>query len=189
MRLRMIRIFLALVLLVFASLACNLPSSKSTQSPAAVPMSPEELQSLEDNLKKTVAASSGELTLTLTEQQLNAVLLDKLAEQNDQLISDLVVRLTNGRMEINGKAVQGPISLDLAIILKPEIDPSGSSFLNIEEITIGGLPVPGDTKDKIGSLVDRAMQEYLSSQSQGFKPSKITIDEGKMTVTGSIQQP
>ncbi len=81
---------------------------------------------MEENLQETVAASSGEVTLTLTEQQINSILLANISEQNDQLISDPAVKLTNGHMEISGKVAQGPISLDLAITLKPEIDPSGT---------------------------------------------------------------
>jgi len=189
MRVPFTRLFLVLVVLLAASLACNLPQSDSARPPTAAPMSADELQQMEEHLKETVAASSGEITLTLTEQQINSILTAKMAEQNDQIISDPVVKLTKGNMEIYGKLSQGAISLDLKVVLKPGVDASGSPILDVEDITMSGLPVPDDLKNKIGSLVDRAFQEYLTGQNQGFKAAKITIDEGKMTVTGSIQQP
>lgn len=189
MKFPIIKILLVAAVLLIASLACNLPSRESSRPPTAAPMSDEELQQLEKSMKETLAASSGEITVTLTEQQLNSILTTAITKQSEQIISETAVRLTNGTMEVYGKVNQDPITLDLKIVLKPGIDALGNPFLVVEDITMGGLPVPGELKERVGSLVDRAFQEYLSSQGQGFKASNIMIYEGIMTVTGLIQQP
>jgi uncharacterized protein YpmS len=189
MRFPFARLILVLVVLLAASLACNLPKSGSSRPPTAEPMSDQELQQLQERLQKTLENSSGEVTLTLTEQQLNAMISAKMAGQKDQIISEPAVKLTQGNMEVYGKLTQAGITLNLTVILKPVIDASGNPKMDIVDIKMGGLPVPDEIKNQVGNLVDQAFQEYMSNQNQGFKASKITIDEGKMTVTGTIQRP
>jgi uncharacterized protein YpmS len=189
MRFPFARIFLVLLVLLAASLACNLPSSGSSRPPTAVPMSDQELQQLEENMKATLQASSGEITLTLTEQQINSIISAKMASQKSQIISEPAVKLTNGTMQVFGKLTQSGITLDTTIILKPGVDSAGNPNLEVTDIKMGSFPVPDELKNQIGNLVDQAFHEYLTGQNQGFKATKITIDEGKMTVTGSIQQP
>jgi uncharacterized protein YpmS len=183
------RIILVLLVLLGAALACNRPTSGSDRPPTAVPMSDQELQQMEENLKATLLASSGETTITLTEQQINSIISAKMASQPDQFITEPAVRLTNGNMEVYGKLTQGGIALNLTVVLKPGVDGAGNPKMDVVDIKMGSLPVPAEVKNQIGSLVDQAFQEYLSGQNQGFKATKITIDEGKMTVTGTIQQP
>jgi uncharacterized protein YpmS len=175
--------------IIFASLACNLPTSGSGSPPTAAPMSDEEFQQLEERMKQTLESSSGEVTVTFTEQQINSIITAKLASENEQIITDPVVRLTNGRMEVYGKLPQAGIPLDAKMVLKPGIDPSGNPKLDVEDVSMNGLPVPDELKDQVGNLIDQAFQEYLTSQNQGFKTSSITIEEGKMIVTGTLQQP
>jgi uncharacterized protein YpmS len=189
MRFPYVRVVLVLAVLLAASLACNLPKTGSGRPPTAVPMSDQELQQLQEQVQKTLENSSGEVTITLTEQQLNAVISAKMAEQKDQIISEPAVKLTQGNMEVYGKLTQAGITLNLVVILKPTVDAAGKPKLDIVDIKMGGLPVPDEIKKQVGNLVDQAFQEYLSNQNQGFKASKIIIDEGKMTVTGTIQQP
>ncbi|MBE0695369.1 MAG: LmeA family phospholipid-binding protein [Anaerolineaceae bacterium] len=189
MRLPFTRLVLVLVVLLAASLACNFPNSDTAGSSTAVPLTDQEFQQLQERLRETLENSSGEVTFTLTEQQLNTMISAKMAEQKDQIISEPGVKLTKGNMEVYGKLTQAGITLKLTVILKPGVNASGSPKLDIVDIQMGGIPVPDEIKNQLGNLVDQAFQEYLSNQNQGFKASKITIDEGKMTVTGTIQQP
>jgi uncharacterized protein YpmS len=183
------RLLLVMLVLLASVLACNMPTTGSGRPPTAVPISDQDLQQMEENLKATLQASSGEITFTLTEQQINSIISAKMAGQTDQIITEPAVKLTNGTMEVYGKLTQSGIALNLTVILKPGVDSAGKPNLEVSDIKMGGLPVPDELKNQIGTLVDQAFQEYLSGQNQGFKASKITIDEGKMTVTGSIQQP
>jgi len=189
MKSRVIRILLALLALLAASLACNLPSSGSSRPPTAAPMDAGELQNLQDQLQETLSAASGEIAITLTEPQINSLLSTAQAQQNEQIISDTVVKLTNGAMEVYGKMDQGAIAVDLKIVLKPGVDASGNPALDIQDFTIGSFQAPDEMKNKVSNLVAQAIQQYLSGQNQDFKATEITIEEGKMTVSGSIQQP
>lgn len=189
MKFPLMRLFLVLGVLILTSLACNLPASKSSSPPTAAPMTDADFQQLEEQLRLTLESSSGEVTVTLTEQQINSIITAKLASQTEHILSDPTVKLTNGKMEVYGQLTQAGISLDTKMVLIPGSDPSGNPKLTVEDVSMGGLPVPDEIKNQIGNLIDQAFQEYLISQNQGFKISNITIEEGKITVTGSLQHP
>jgi uncharacterized protein YpmS len=182
-----IRFLFALLALLAASLACNLPGKGSGKIPTAAPMSEEEQRKMEEGLKLTLASSNGEVTITVTQQQINSYISAKMAAQKEQVFSDPVVVLTKGNMEVNGKVIQGPLTLNLKIVLQPGVGADGNPSLVIKDISLGGLPVPDEMKAQIGNLVDESLKEYLANQNSGFKVRQITIEEGQITVTGSMQ--
>jgi uncharacterized protein YpmS len=181
----LIRLLLVVSVLLMASLACNLPKTGSV--PTVAPMSPEEAQQLENGLKQTLESASGAATITLTEQQINAFIAAKMAEQQDQVITAPVVKLTNGNMEIYGTLAQGAISPKIKIVLTPGIDAQGNPKFTIEEMTLGGIPAPDAIKDQINTLIDEAFLQSITDQSQGFHATQITINEGSMTINGTVQ--
>lgn len=194
MKFPLTRILPIILVLAAASLACNLPAGLPGQGsdlpPTAQPMSPEELQQLEEQMKATLAAgANGEVTVTITQQQLNAYIASEIASQPEPWITDPSVVLTNGQVEVYGKIAQAGISANTAIVLKPRIDAEGSPKLDIVSINLGSLPVPDSFTERISSLVDNTLSNYLAQGSNQFRVSNITITEGQMTVSGARQQP
>jgi uncharacterized protein YpmS len=194
MKFPLLRILPIILVLAAASLACNLPAGLPAQGPelppTAQPMSPEELQQLEEQLKATLAAgANGEVTVTIAQQQLNAYITSEIASQPEPWITEPSVVLTNGQVEVYGKIAQGGISANAAIVLKPRIDAEGNPKLDIVSINLGSLPVPDSFTERISSLVDNTLSNYLAQTSNQFKVSSIVITEGQMTVSGVRQQP
>lgn len=194
MKFPLLRILPIILVLAAASLACNLPAGLPAQGPelppTAQPMSPEELQQLEEQLKATLAAgANGEVTVTIAQQQLNAYITSEIASQPEPWITEPSVVLTNGQVEVYGKIAQGGISANTAIVLKPRIDAEGNPKLDIVSINLGSLPVPDSFTERISSLVDNTLSNYLAQGSNQFRVSNITITEGQMTVSGVRQQP
>jgi uncharacterized protein YpmS len=194
MKFPLLRILPIILVLAAASLACNLPAGLPAQGPelppTAQPMSPEELQQLEEQLKATLAAgANGEVTVTIAQQQLNAYITSEIASQPQPWITEPSVVLTNGQVEVYGKIAQGGISANAAIVLKPRIDAEGNPKLDIVSINLGSLPVPDSFTERISSLVDNTLSNYLAQTSNQFKVSSIVITEGQMTVSGVRQQP
>jgi uncharacterized protein YpmS len=194
MKFPLLRILPIILVLAAASLACNLPAGLPAQGPelppTAQPMSPEELQQLEEQLKATLAAgANGEVTVTIAQQQLNAYITSEIASQPEPWITEPSVVLTNGQVEVYGKIAQGGISANTAIVLKPRIDAEGNPKLDIVSINLGSLPVPDSFTERISSLVDNTLSNYLAQTSNQFKVSSIVITEGQMTVSGVRQQP
>jgi len=194
MKFPLLRILPIILVLAAASLACNLPPGLPAQGPelppTAQPMSPEELQQLEEQLKATLAAgANGEVTVTIAQQQLNAYITSEIASQPEPWITEPSVVLTNGQVEVYGKIAQGGISANAAIVLKPRIDAEGNPKLDIVSINLGSLPVPDSFTERISSLVDNTLSNNLAQTSNQFKVSSILITEGQMTVSGVRQQP
>jgi len=179
------RLIIVLLVLAAASLACNRPTAESPALQTGEPMSQEELQRLQDELAATLASSTGDVTITLTEDQINSIIVTKMAEQPDTPVTDPSVNLTNGTMQVYGKVNQAGLSLDMKMVLQPDVGANGEPNLSVTEMSLGGIPIPDQLKDQIGTLINDALREYLANQAPGFRVSSITIDESQMVVTGS----
>ena len=185
------RLLLTLLVLISASLACNLPAGEATPPPTQPPLSTEEVQQFEEELKSTLVspAQPGEITVNITQQQLNSFIIAEMANRPDLPISDPQVVLTNGQMEIYGTVSQSGISANSKIVMRPRIDESGSPKMDIVSVTVGPFPAPDAFRDQIAALVDNALNDYIAASSDKFTVTSITITEGLMTVTGVPQQP
>lgn len=184
----LMRFLIILTALIGASLACNLPANSSPNlPPTAKPMSTQEFQTLEQQIQATLTSpnANGEVSITLTQDQLNSLIASQMAQQSDQTITDTSVVLTNGQMEIYGKVNQSGISANLKVVLQPAVDANGDAKLNVASISLGGIPVPDVLKNRIESAADSAMSNTVNSN--GFRAKSIAIAEGQMTVTGTRQ--
>jgi hypothetical protein len=176
-------------ILVAASLACSLPGSTPTLPPTAQPMSTAQIQNLETQVITTLQSpnEAGEVSITLTQDQINGILTSQMAQQPDQVISDPSVVLTGGHLELYGKITQSGVTADLKVVMQPEVDASGNPRLSITSINLGGLPVPDVLKNQVEELANNALANAISSNSTKFKIKSINITEGQMTLTGTRQ--
>ncbi len=193
MKIPQMRLILVILVLVGASLACNFPGSAAqpTLPPTAQPMTNQQIQDLTNQLQSTLTSpnASGEVTVTLTQQQLNGIISNQVAQQSDQVISDPSVILTNGQMEVYGKVSQNNVSANLKLVLQPAVDASGNPKLNIVSINLAGLPVPDALKSRLETSVDNALSNALESNQNKFTVKSITITEGQMVIIGTPQRP
>jgi hypothetical protein len=180
-----IRILLVLLVLVSASLACNLPGSRFSRPPTAAPFSTQEVQQFEDQMEATLSNldASGPVTLTVTQEQINAYMVARLAEQEEPIFTDPVVVLTAGQIEIYGKVAQSGLSIPAKMVLEPRVD-NGSPRLDLVSFDLGGLPVPEPLKERASNMIDDALVEYLAQTNNVFQVNDITISEGQMTISG-----
>lgn len=190
MRLPLKRIILVFVILLAAGLACNFPGRNTSSPPPQQPSSTQAVQELEQQLKATLSTSgdSGQVTITLTQEQLTSIVAAQLAKQPDQSFTDPQVVLTNGQMEVYGKVSQSGFTTDTKIVMTPEVDGNGKVHLNIVSISLGPFPVPDTLKQQFSDLANKALNDYLDSTSQKVKVTSINITEGKMTITGERLQ-
>jgi hypothetical protein len=185
----LMRLILILIVLVTTSLACNFPGSASNLPPTAKPMSTEEVRNLENRLAKTLESpdAAGEVSITLTQDQVNSIIAGQILQQPDLGITDPSVILTGGHMEVYGKVGQNGVSANLKVVIQPQIDGDGNPKLNIVSMNLGGLPVPDALKNRVATMADSALTSYLDSNSNKFKAKTITMSEGQMTITGTRQ--
>lgn len=185
----LMRFLIILSALVAASLACNSPATGSGTPPTAKPMTTEQVQQFEQQLQATLSNSngSGDVTVTLTQQQINAILASQMAQQSEQTITDPSVILTNGQMEVYAKLSQSGISANLKATLAPSVDANGKPKVSVSSISLGGIPVPDALKSQVETAANNALNDYISSNGTPFKAKAIAITEGQMTITGTRQ--
>lgn len=184
------RLFIVFAILMSTALACNLPSLNGPSTPPTPqPISTEAILSLEQQIQATLASpdANGNVSLTLTQSQINAIMISQLAQQQNQIISDPSVVLTAGRMEMYGKVNQSGFSTNLKIVLQPGVDANGAARLNVASIDLGGIPVPDVLKNQIESAADNLLNNDYIGPSVGLRATSISIGEGQMTLTGTRQ--
>lgn len=185
-----IRLLIVLSILVSTTLACNLPAlSEPTLVPTPQTLTSEDVQALEQQIQATLTSpdANGNVSLTLTQAQLNAVVAYEMAQQKDQVITNPSVALNAGQMEVSGKVNQSGISADVKVVLQPSVDENGNARLNVTSINLAGIPVPDVLKGQIETAADDAMNRTFSDTTGGLKATSITIGDGQVTFTGTHQ--
>lgn len=188
----LMRLIVILFTLTAASLACNLPANGSNPTPTMAPVqSTDDLQQLEDDLQATLEnpGQNSEVSITITQQQLNSFIAAKLAEQSDPVIKNPQVVLTNGVMEVYGQVNQSGITADTKIVLTPSVDAEGNPNLDILSFEVGPFSAPDALNDRVETMIDNLVAGYIASTEGKFTLISITIGEGTMTVTGLRNQP
>jgi uncharacterized protein YpmS len=183
---------LAFVVLLFSGLACNLPGSRITQRPTAIPTSTpipvasEEVKSLEENVQAAATQiNTGETTrLVITEAQLNSLIATELKSQNEQIILDPQVLLRNGQITLTGKVQQSGLTLPLKLVLTVSVSPSGQPQYKIVTAELGPVPLPQTILNQISAQLDQAFASQIGPEIKNIVVENITIADGTLTVVG-----
>jgi hypothetical protein len=190
MNITKIKSFLILSILLAVSLACNLPQNGANMPPTPEPIPQQDLDQLEQELEETIEnPENGNVTITLTEQQLTSFLRAELAKENDPILTDPAVELTNGQMIVHGKVTQSGFQITTRTVLQPRIDANGDPTLDVISVDLGPFPVPANLRSQFEGLADDALKRYLDEYSDEFQVTDITVEEGRMTISGVRQQP
>jgi uncharacterized protein YpmS len=179
-------ILIAIVMLVFVSLSCNLPGSRKAPKPTQIPVSTQSVQELEDEIESAIATAQGggPIELTFTEQQLTSLAATELQSQQDLGVRDVQVLLRNGQIQITGTVERSGINLPFNVSLTVSVDAQGIPHTSIVDASVGPLPVPQSMQDQITSQLDQVIASQYASN---VVVDSITIDDGYMTIRGHTQ--
>lgn len=183
-------VILPLILpLILAALACSVFVGGPSYPETAIPVSTEDIGIVEKQFgdAATNAATSGTLTLNITESQLTSIVAQKLSEQTDPFITDPQVYLRDGKIQIYGKAAQGNLQANVRIVLTATLDDNGKPVISVVSVDFGPLPAPESMNKAIGKMVDEAFTGALGPAATGFRLKSITIADGTMTLTGRVK--
>jgi len=177
-----------IILGLIISLACANPLYKaSTPTPTVEPMILDStLPSMDDIV--VYDPTSGLVTITMTEQQMNQWLAVEVNNDPSFPASGLSVALRNGQIEIAGKFQQDSISADFTAVCRIVFDASGAFGVEITEAKLGPIPAPGIIKTNMSSYINTAINQAIQSQAPGFKVTGVQIADGVMIITGSMSQ-
>jgi len=189
-------ILLFLITLILTSLACTVfvgGPDYSDRTP--IPVSNDAAESLKEEIKRAfeAGATTGEVTINITEAQITSVLALRLqSDQNLQqdkkpLITDPQVYLHDGQMQIFGKTQQGIFAANIGIIVSVGVDENGKPKIEIVSADFGPFPAPGGINNAISTMIEEAYTGSVGPVATGLRIQTISIVNGVMTITGRIR--
>jgi hypothetical protein len=177
------RFLISILLLLIISLACNLPSNANKNVPTApkVTVDPQELL----NQAVKVDPNSKSITITLTEDQMNALLLnqiDKIDMPSGTTLKNPSVKLQNGMITILAQIESGLLTVDAKLSLKPVKNGDNQWQFEVAEADFGALPVPDGMKEQFAQQINDVVTQSINQSGEAVTIDSITISDGKMVV-------
>lgn len=184
-----LNLFLAVLMLSLASLACTMFVGGPDYPEGVIPVSTEQVAILEGQIESAITQGmqSGTITLTINESQLTSLLAVRLQQDENPIIQEPQVYLRNGEIQVYGKAIQGNFQVNIGIVITTNIDANGSPVLTVKSVDFGPLPAPEGINSAINALVAEAFTGALGPAAIGFRLETITIADGVMTLTGRVK--
>ncbi len=179
----------AICALLAATLACSIFVGGPAYPTGTVPISTQDAQSLQEQIQQAIqdGATSGVISLHLTEAQLTAYLAEKVAQETKPVITEPRVLLRAGQMKIFGKARSGVFIANVSITLQASIDENGQAKIEVTQTDFGPLAAPQALNDAVSAFVREAFTGWLGPIATGFRLESISIEDGSMTVTGRVK--
>jgi hypothetical protein len=189
-------LLLLLVTLILASLACTVSVGGPDYSDRTpIPVSNEAAESLKEEIRRAfeAGATTGDVTIHITETQITSVLAQRLqTDQNLQqdekpLITDPQVYLREGQMQIFGKTQQGMFTANIGIVVAVGVDENGKPKIEIVSADFGPFPAPEGINTAISAMIQEAYTGSVGPAATGLRIQSIVIADGIMTITGRIR--
>jgi hypothetical protein len=175
------------ILLVTAALACGGPITvggpTSTYQP--VPVSSEAAQSLIDKFE-AVGATSGEVTVSITESELTSFIDAQLQAQPDASFSNPQVYLRDGKILLYTTVTTEQITANAEVIMNAAIK-DNTLDVTIESANFGPIPVPEGSLDALASTINDNLLSLVSDMPTGVGLKDITIADGLLTLTAVVR--
>ena len=116
-----------------------------------------------------------------TEQQLNELLQQSLASQQELPISEFIVDLKPGLITGSGKLALGFLNADAALSLRLNAV-EGKVIPEIVEILLNGEPAPAMLQGQVDALI-APLIEQASSADYGFYVESVEITDNEIRIS------
>jgi hypothetical protein len=182
-------LYLFLLMLALASLACSIFVGGPDYPATPVPFSTEAADSYRQQVEQamTTGAETGTFNLQVNEEQLTSYLTLKMQEQAEPPFTEPQVLLRDGQMQIFGRIQRGYFYANSAIILSVGIDEAGLPKIEVVSADFGPFPAPQGINEAIGAIIAEAFTGSFGPAAIGLRLETITIADGVMTLTGRLK--
>ncbi len=184
------KLYLSVLSLAFASLACSIFVGGPEYPAQTVPYSPNEVLNMQTQIEQAfiAGAETGVVTLQITEAQLTSYMTEKMQQQVDPPFTDPQVLLRNGQMQMYGKITQSVFNANILITMNIGIDElTGQPKIEITSADFGPLPAPEGINTAMNAIINEAFTGSLGPVAVGFRLEAITIADGILTLAGRIK--
>ena len=177
-----------LIVLLFSSLACNLPgrnSDETTELPV-IPVTTQAVETLQSEIEAAKEALSSKQTVEIqvSEAQLSSMVAFELQSDTDIPLDDPQIYLRDGQVTILANLTQNQIEVPVEIILEMSTDGQGNLAYQVISGQVGPLPVPENLMNQLTSRLDQIIASQTPINDSPFFIESITIGDGNMTLTG-----
>lgn len=182
------KIFSLLIVLVLASLACNLDLGGPDTPTETVDVSEADAESLVEAWQEAfdVAKETGVVSLNLTQEQMTSYLVLSMSNQENPLLTNPQVILRDGEMEVVGSYDTGAIAANVGIVMQVSVDDAGLPRIEVTSGSLGPLPVPAELLSGVSELVNQSLTGQLGTAATGFTLETIEIRDGSLTIHGVL---
>lgn len=178
--------YLSVILLLTASiLSCNLLTTK--QSAKGIEITPSQtdlpvatVESLP--LPATSVPSAGQITIVLTDSDVNEWIGQNMASPDSSPIENPVVRFTPGIVNLSGDIQSGLISTQAHLSIGVNVQNDGTLKFTISDFNIQGMTVPSSLRDQVESALNSAFSTYLEEISNQYYIESVEIKTGEMVI-------
>lgn len=177
---------LMILVLAFSLAACGgsepaptptpTPLPTATPTPTPVP-TPTPETAVAAPAAAAAAAGNG---VVVTEQQINDMLQESLASQQDLPVTDVVVNLEPGQIVGTGKLALGFLNSDVRLVVRLSAV-NGTIVPEVVAIELDGSPVPAMLKGQVDSMIQPFI-EQTSSADYGFYVESVEITDTELRI-------
>lgn len=189
---RKIFLFAALVSLVLASIACSLPIiSAPSQQSQNQSLDRDDLQVPQQNfdLDLSIVPQRGEeFSYRVTEAQLTSMLREANITGTDLGITNPVLYLRNGQVELQGTGTFSGLKLPLSIKAQLFVDSNQQLQFKINSARLGAFPVPGMILNQITHYIDQSIEQSLAIDTSDIIIESISIENGVLSISGRLRE-
>jgi hypothetical protein len=190
MKTKSFSLYFFFIILLVTSMACTIFVGGPDYPAQTVPVSTEEVQSMQSQVEQamTAGAETGIVTLQITESQLTSYIALKMQEQTNPPFTEPQILLRNGQIQMFGKIDRAIFAANMVITMNVSIDPTtGLPKIEIASADFGPFPAPEGLNAAISAIIEEAFTGSLGPVAIGFRLETITIADGIMTMTGRIK--
>ncbi|MGB9673119.1 MAG: hypothetical protein ACPL3P_03200 [Anaerolineales bacterium] len=176
--------WILLLIILIIPIACKLPGI-NTQELDKRPTETANLKTLDQdlgsNLQNLPAGSA--FQIEITEGQLTAFVENKLKDNSVYPVHDLQITLQDNQITFIGKVDQAGLTMDLQLILKPNLE-NNQLLFDVVESKIGPFNIPQSMVETIQQELKDRFQEQLVDLGNNYQIENIEIANGVMIIKG-----
>jgi hypothetical protein len=175
--------------LTLATIACQLQlgGPKPPSPPVAVPPDASSLLAKAWSSAVEAAGQTGEITFTVDESQLNALVQEKLEANASPEILQPQVFLRQGQIQLYGVSTQGLVRARVHVSIRPEVNSDGQVQFEIPSAEFGPFPAPQALKDAVSRSINELFTGTIGPLAVGFRVISVDIGDGQMSIVATIR--
>lgn len=186
----------AVILLLAASLACQVSAGGPTPPASPIPFSTEAAGDMQNLWQSALgSAQNGQVSVTVTEQQLTSLMVLRLQEsqaqgnQGDVQIRDVQVFLRNGKIQLFGVIEASNITANALVVISVGVTAGGQMTFSVDSADFGPIPAPSAITQAISDTLNEALTGQVGTLASGVKITNVLIADGQMAITATFTRP